>query len=130
MPLRASKTANNRVTATREEITLMISFQEFQEVEMKIGKVLSVEDHPDADKLQIVRVDLGEEDPRTLVAGLKPYYEPDELEGKHIVVVTNLEPTRLRGIESEGMLLAAQENDDRVIILTVDEPVEPGSAVL
>lgn len=108
----------------------MISFQEFKNVEMQVGKVVSVEEHPNADKLQILRVDIGEDDPRTLVAGLKGHYTAEELEEKLIVVVTNLEPTRLRGVESEGMLLAAQENDDKVVILTLDEPIQPGSPVL
>jgi methionyl-tRNA synthetase len=109
----------------------MISFQDFQEVEMKVGKVLSVEDHPNADKLQIIRVDVGEEQPRTLVAGLQGHYAPEELEEKLIVVVTNLEPARLRGVQSNGMLLAAQEGDEeKVVVLTVDQPVEPGSPVL
>lgn len=108
----------------------MISFQDFQDVDMKVGKVLSVDDHPNADKLMIIRVDVGEENPRTLVAGLKGHYTPEELEGKLIVVVTNLEPARLRGVESKGMLLAAQESDDKVVVLTLDEPIEPGSPVL
>ncbi len=108
----------------------MISFQDFKEVDMQVGRVLSVEEHPNADKLQILRVDVGEDDPRTLVAGLKGHYTADELEDKLIVVVTNLEPTRLRGVESEGMLLAAQENEEKVVVLTLDEPIEPGSPVL
>ncbi|MFP4028376.1 MAG: methionine--tRNA ligase subunit beta [Candidatus Brocadiia bacterium] len=107
----------------------MISFQDFQEMELKVGRVISVEDHPDADKLLILRVDLGEDDPRTLVAGLKGHYSAEELEGKLIVVVSNLEPARLRGVESNGMLLAAQE-DEKVVLLTLDEPIKPGSEVL
>lgn len=107
----------------------MISFQEFQQVEMKVGKVLSVEDHPGADKLMVIRVDVGEDEPRTLVAGLKDYYENDELQDMSIVVVTNLEPARLRGVESNGMLLAAQEGEV-VSVLTIDKPVAPGSKVL
>jgi methionyl-tRNA synthetase len=106
----------------------MITIQEFGQMELKVGRVVSVDDHPQADKLIIIRVDLGEEQPRTLVAGLKPYYEPDELEGKLIVVVANLEPARLRGVESQGMLLAAQDGED-VVVLTVDEDVAPGSKV-
>jgi methionyl-tRNA synthetase len=107
----------------------MISFDEFQQVEMKVGRIVAVEDHPDADKLMILRTDVGEEQPRTLVAGLKDYYEADELEGQLCVVVTNLEPARLRGVKSDGMLLAAQEGDV-VSILTLDKPVAPGSEVL
>jgi len=107
----------------------MISFQDFQKMELKVGKVVSVEDHPDADKLMIIRVDLGEEKPRTLVAALKGHYAPQELEGKLVVVVANLEPARLRGVESRGMLLAAQEGD-RIVVVTLEKPVTPGSPVL
>jgi methionyl-tRNA synthetase len=106
----------------------MITIQEFGQMELKVGRVVSVDEHPQADKLIILRVDVGEEEPRTLVAGLKPYYEPEELEGKLIVVVTNLEPARLRGVESQGMLLAAQDGE-KVKVLTVDEEVAPGSKV-
>lgn len=107
----------------------MIGMNDFKKVEMKVGKVLSAEDHPNADNLVILRADVGEEKPRTLVAGLKGHYELSELEGMLIVVVTNLEPARLRGVESRGMLLAAQDGDD-VVLLTVGGDVSPGSPVL
>ncbi|MGD2173967.1 MAG: methionine--tRNA ligase subunit beta [Candidatus Brocadiaceae bacterium] len=107
----------------------MITIQDFKKVEMKAGKVVSVDEHPNADKLLILRADLGEERPRTLVAGLKDYYSAEELEGKNIVVVTNLEPVQLRGVRSEGMLLAAQEGD-KVVLLTLDQDIAPGSPVL
>jgi len=107
----------------------VISFKDFQKVELKVGKVIGAEDHPNADKLQVLRVDVGEETPRTTVAGLKGHYEPAELVGKTIVVVTNLEPARLRGVESQGMVLAAQEGD-RVVLLTLDKEVAPGTPVL
>jgi methionyl-tRNA synthetase len=107
----------------------MISFEDFKKVEMKVGKVLSVEDHPNADKLMVMRVDVGEDAPRLLVAGLKAYYGAEELVGKSIVVVTNLEPAQLRGVQSNGMLLAAQEGDV-VSVLTLDKVVAPGSKVL
>lgn len=107
----------------------MITIEDFKKVELKAGKVVAVEDHPDADKLVIVRVDVGEDRPRTLVAGLKDYYSAEELEGRTIVVVTNLEPAQLRGVRSEGMLLAAQDGED-VVLLTLDREVAPGSPVL
>ena len=107
----------------------MITIQDFRKVEMKVGKVLAVEDHPNADKLQVIRADLGEDQPRTLVAGLKGHYENEELEGQIIVVVTNLEPARLRGVQSDGMLLAAQEGDS-VVLVTLDRDIAPGSPVL
>ena len=106
----------------------MISIQDLQKAELKIGKVVAVDDHPNADKLMVLRVDMGEERPRTLVAGLKGYYEDEELMGKDLVVVANLEPAMLRGVKSEGMLLAAQEGET-VSVLTVDRAVSPGSPV-
>jgi methionyl-tRNA synthetase len=106
----------------------VISFQEFQRMEMKVGRVLSVDDHPNADKLMLIRVDVGEAIPRTLVAGLKDYYRNEELVGKLVVVLTNLQPARLRGIESSGMLLAGQD-DKTVAVLTLDRELAPGSPV-
>ncbi len=81
-----------------------------ERLDLRVGKISEVQEHPNADKLYITRVDLGDEQ-RTLVAGLKPYYEKEEMEGKKIVVVTNLEPAKLRGVKSEGMMLAAQDDD-------------------
>lgn len=106
----------------------MVSFQEFKQLELKVGTVLAVEDHPNANKLMIVRVDLGEGQHRTLVAGLKEYYSYDELKGKQVIVVANLEPAVLRGVQSDGMLLAAQDGA-KVVILTPEKPVAPGSPV-
>jgi methionine--tRNA ligase beta chain len=107
----------------------MISYQDFRTVELKVGKVLSVADHPNADKLLVVRVDLGEEAPRTIVAGLKGHYTPEQLEGRQVVVVANLQPAQLRGVASNGMLLAAQDGQ-KVVVLTLEAEVAPGSAVL
>ncbi len=106
-----------------------VSFAEFKKMELVIGTVTSVEDHPNADKLYVLKVDLGESEDRTLVAGLKPYYEPDALTGKQLVVVANLEPAALRGVESRGMLLAAQEGD-KVVVVSPEQPLAPGSKVL
>jgi len=106
-----------------------VAFDEFKKIEMVVGTIQSIEDHPNADKLYVMKVDLGEGEPRQLVAGLKPYYAREALLGKRIVVVTNLAPAVLRGVESNGMLLAAQSGD-RVIILTTDEDMPPGSKVL
>ncbi|MFP4055639.1 MAG: methionine--tRNA ligase subunit beta [Candidatus Brocadiia bacterium] len=107
-----------------------VTFEEFKKLELRVGLVKAVEDHPNADKLYVMKADMGEGDERQLVAGLKPYY-PDrtQLVGKRIVVVTNMAPAVLRGVESQGMLLAAQEGD-RVVILTTDEEMSPGAKVL
>ncbi len=84
--------------------------EKLSELDLRVGKITTVKEHPNADKLYVTRVDIGKEE-RTLVAGLKPYYDRDEMEGKKILVLANLEPAKLRGIESEGMMLAAEEND-------------------
>lgn len=106
----------------------MISFNDFKQMEMKIAEVLSVTDHPNADKLLVFKVKIGDEE-RQIVAGLKGHYTPEELTGKKIVVVANLEPRVVRGERSEGMLLAAQDGD-RVVFLTPESDVASGSAVL
>jgi methionyl-tRNA synthetase len=97
----------------------------FESVDLRAARVIAVEDHPAAEKLYVLRIDLGTEQ-RTLVAGVKPWYKPEELGGKMVVVVANLEPAKLRGVESQGMLLAA-EKDGVVGMLTVD--AEPGAQV-
>ena len=107
----------------------MITIQDFSKVEMKVGKVLSAEDHPDADKLVVLRVDVGEQSPRTAVAGLKGHYSNEEMAGKNVIVVTNLQPARLRGVESNAMILAAQDGE-HIVLLTLDRPASPGAKVL
>jgi methionyl-tRNA synthetase len=111
-----------------EETVAEVPFDEFKKIEMVVGVIKSVEDHPNADKLYVMNVDIGGEERQT-VAGLKPYYEREKLIGKRVIVVRNLAPAVLRGVESRGMLLAAQSGD-RVIVLTTDEDMPPGSKVL
>jgi methionyl-tRNA synthetase len=103
-----------------------ISFEEFEKFDLRVGEIKKVEDHPSADKLIVMEVDIGEK--RTLVAGLKEYYKKEELVGKKIIVLSNLAPRTLRGIESRGMLLAADAGKV-VSLLTVDKDVPVGSKV-
>lgn len=105
-----------------------ISFDDFMKTDLRVGRILEVNDHPNADKLYVIKVDLGEGEPRQIVAGMKKYYSKENMVGKRIIVVTNLQPVKLRGIESKGMLLAA-EKGDLVTLLTTDEEVEPGSKI-
>jgi len=107
----------------------LINIQEFLRLDLRVGKVVDVRDHPNAAKLYIMDVDLGPElGKRQLVAGLKPYMPPEALKDTLIVVVVNLEPAVLRGERSDGMLLAAQEGD-KVVPLTVAAPLAPGAKV-
>jgi tRNA-binding protein len=105
----------------------MISIDAFRQVELKVATIKSAEPHPNADKLMVLQIDLGSEH-RQICAGIRNHYTPEELVGRQIVVVANLETARLRGLESQGMLLAASD-EDRVIFLTPDKPVQPGSKV-
>jgi len=109
----------------------VVSFKDWQNFDFRVGKISSVEDHPNADKLYVLQIELGSElGNRTLVAGLKKYYKKEELEGKFCVVFVNLEPATLRGVKSEGMVLAAvDEANDKVVILQPEEDIALGSKV-
>ena len=104
----------------------MITKEEFERIELKVGEILEADDIPNADKLYKLKVDTGEE--RTLVAGIKKHYSKKELIGKRIIVVCNLEEKELKGIKSQGMLLAASD-DEKVVLLTVDKKINNGSRI-
>ncbi|MBN1297913.1 methionine--tRNA ligase subunit beta [bacterium] len=107
-----------------------ISYDDFKKLDVRIGTVLSAEPVEGADRLICLRVDIGEPEPRQIVAGLREYYAPGEMVGRQIVVLTNLQPRKMRGIISNGMLLAASTEDfSRVKLLTVDEAMPPGSHI-
>lgn len=111
------------------EPTEVIQFEDFLKVKMRVGKVLEAHDHPNADKLIVLKVDLGDEQ-RQLCAGLRGHYQADALVGRNVVVVTNLASRTMRGVESNGMLLAASTADHaRVILLTTESDIPPGSPV-
>ena len=106
-----------------------VKFSEWQRLDLRVGKIISVEDHPNADKLYVVEVDLGKEK-RKLVAGLKQHYKPKELIGKLCIVAANLEPAVLRGVKSEGMILAAvSEDKTKVRLIKPDKDIELGAKI-
>lgn len=105
----------------------MVKFDDFKKLSIKIAKVLKVEDHPNADKLYILTITTGDTE-KKIVAGIKQYYKPDELTGKSIVLVDNLEPANIRGVTSEGMLLAAHDGQ-RLSILVPEKEVKVGSVI-
>ena len=106
-----------------------IDFEDFMKVEMRTGRIVSVEDHPNADKLFVITIDEGSDSTRTVCAGLKGHYEPSELEGLNVVFVANLEPRKLRGVMSEGMILAADDGEGGVRVLTTEGDILSGSRV-
>ncbi|MDP4039644.1 MAG: hypothetical protein Q8P57_03630 [Candidatus Pacearchaeota archaeon] len=109
-----------------------INFNDFAKLDLRIGKIINVEDHPNADKLYVLTINFGNEiGKRVIVAGLKPYYKKEDLKDKKAVFITNLEPVTLRGIKSEGMILAASTPDkSHICILKPDsEDIEEGSKI-
>jgi methionyl-tRNA synthetase len=105
----------------------MISIDDFRKVELKVATIKAAELHPNADKLLVLQIDLGSEG-RQICAGIRNDYAPEELVGRQIIVVANLETAKLRGLESQGMLLAASDGG-RVIILTPEKAVAAGAKV-
>lgn len=98
---------------TKEEITI----DDFSKIQLKVGKVIKCEKHPNADKLLVSQIDVGEETPRQIVSGIADVYSPEEFVGKKVIVVTNLKPAKLRGVESQGMVLAG---GDKKVLGVVD----------
>lgn len=105
----------------------MISIDEFRKLELKVATIIKAEPHPNADKLLVLQIDLGSEE-RQIVAGIKGHYAPEALVGRQVVVVANLETAKLRGVESQGMMLAASDGD-RIVILIPEKKVSPGVKV-
>ncbi len=122
-----AKTPGKKEKVKEGEEMTYVSFEDFAKLDLRVGKIIEVKDHPNADKLYVVKVDLGGE-VRTLVAGLKKYYKPEELLNKTVVIVANLQPKKLRGIESQGMLLAADDGEN-VALLMPDKEVKLGARV-
>lgn len=105
-----------------------IKFDDFKKMELKVAQIKAVEDVEGADKLYKLTVDIGEE--RQLIAGIKLHYSKEELVGKKIAMVANLEPRTIRGVLSHGMLLAASNADkSKVVLLTLDKDIENGSSI-
>lgn len=105
----------------------MITIEEFAKAELKIGKILEAKRVEGSSKLIVMKINIGEE--RQIVAGIGKAYEPEEIVGKSIVVVANLQPARLMGVESQGMLLAASDDEGRLAIITPDRQIKEGSRV-
>ncbi len=97
-----------------------IGYDDFAKVELRVAKVLEARPHPNADKLMLLQIDVGDVQ-KQIVAGIRQHYTPEQLVGKKIVVVNNLAPAMLRGETSNGMLLAATSGE-KVVLLTVDDP--------
>jgi methionine--tRNA ligase beta chain len=127
------------MNTTTTEIRPTIAYEDFAKLDLRIATVKSAEFHPNADKLLLVQLDDGTPEGRQVCAGIRQWYEPASLVGRQVVIVANLEARKIRGQVSQGMILCAsdvtavspegevQERD--TVILTLDRPVKPGSAV-
>jgi methionyl-tRNA synthetase len=107
--------------------TEYISFEEFQKIDLRVATIKEAEKVKKTDKLLKLKIEVANTT-KTIVAGVAEYYKPENLIGKQIVVVNNLQPTTIRGIESQGMLLAAREND-QLTLLTTDNIIKSGSKI-
>ncbi len=109
-----------------------ISYDDFAKLDLRTATVLAAEPHPNADRLLKLQIDLGDQQ-RQICAGLRQYYDPDQLVGRQIVVVANLQPRKIRGEDSNGMLLAAStmegEQVSEVVLLQPDKPIPAGSGI-
>ena len=105
-----------------------IGIEDFLKIELRVGEILTAERIPKADKLLKFRIDLGEAQPRQILAGIAQYYEPEKLIGRQVIVVANLAPRKLRGLESQGMILAASIGEEgRPILAGFLEEVPNGA---
>lgn len=125
---RLNKNKKEDEEKSKESKEEYIDFEDFTKVDLVVGKILEAKDHPNADKLLVFKVDIGEDEPRTIISGIKKWYAPEDLVGKNVIVVRNLAPRKMRGIESEGMLLAADFGDDLSLLSTLED-LKPGAKV-
>lgn len=111
-----------------EGVRSLIEIDDFAKVDLRVGQVLDAERLPKSDKLLLMKVDIGEERPRQIIAGIAEYYEPEQMLGRKVVIVANLKPRKLRGHESQGMVVAASYGDEgRPVIATFTEDVPNGA---
>ncbi|MCK4650122.1 methionine--tRNA ligase [Candidatus Pacearchaeota archaeon] len=114
---------------TMENVTT-IQFEDFAKLDLRVAEIQNVDDIPGADKLYKLSLSVGELGERTICAGIKQFYNHDDLKGKKIIIIANLEPRKLRGIESQGMLLAASTKDKKTVsLISPDQDIEVGSVV-
>jgi len=121
-------TPHHATQADAVGVTTLIDIDDFAKVDLRVGQVISAERIPKADKLLLMKIDIGEEQPRQVLAGIAQFYEPEKLINRKVVVVANLKPRKLRGLESQGMVVAASYGEEgRPVIATFTEDVPNGA---
>jgi methionyl-tRNA synthetase len=106
-----------------------ITFDDFAKLDLRVGTITAAEKVPKADKLMKLTIDLGEASPRTVVSGIAMHYAPEELPGRQVVLVANLEPRKMRGVESQGMVLMAEDTNGKLVFVQPRDIIAPGSEV-
>ena len=128
---RNGKSGGN-IVENKEEVVVkeeeLISIDDFDKIKLKVGEIINCENHPKADKLLVLTVKIGEET-RQVVSGIKQWYSAEQLINKKVVVITNLKPVKLRGIESKGMILAAEDNEGNLSLLSTLEDINHGATI-
>ena len=107
----------------------MISLEDFQKLDLRVARIIKAEAVLGSEKLLRLELDLGELEMRQIISGIAKSYKPEDLVGKEIVIVANLEPRQILSLESQGMLLAAGKKDDGIVLLVPEKSVEPGSKI-
>lgn len=125
----AQKKAQEKEEKTNVADINEITIDDFARIQLKVGKVVECRKVEKADKLLCSKIDLGEGAPRTIVSGIAKYYTPEEMVGKQVIVVTNLKPVKLRGIESQGMVLCASDENGNLALVTPEKDITAGSEV-
>ena len=124
-----TKKANEAEAYKAKEIKPVIDFADFEKLDLRVGHILACEKVKKANKLLKFTIDDGSGKPRTIVSGIAKFYEPEELVGKDVVFIANLAPRQLMGIESQGMILSAENFDGNLSVLSLLKEVKPGSQV-
>ena len=101
-----------------------------EKIDLRVGRIIEIENHPNAERLFVEKIDCGEPEPRTIVSGLREHYQKEELLGKNVAVVANLKPAKLRGIKSMGMLLAASQQQNTSAIEVLHPSGNPGDRIV
>ena len=125
-----SEEGKTPVSPTPAEVAphAFIPIEAFRQIVLRVGTITAAQDHPNADRLLVLTVDVGESAPRQIVAGIKGSYQAADLVGKQVAVVTNLKPALLRGVESQGMVLAASDGAS-MALLVLERPLPAGSSI-
>lgn len=125
---RSKRKKESKVEEAKKEEVQEITIDDFAKVQLRVAEVISCENHPKADRLYVLKLKLGEEE-RQVVSGIKEYYSPEDLVGKKVIVVANLKPVKLRGVESKGMILAAEDSEGNLTLLSTLEDIASGATI-